>query len=185
MANVSKEQAESSVKTLLEFLGEDPKREGLLKTPHRVTKALLEMTAGYHEDPRQILSTTFSDRIDEMIVVRDIQFYSLCEHHMLPFFGAATIGYIPRDRVVGLSKISRLVHCFSRRLQVQERLTQQIANAMMEHLSPLGVGVLMRAKHTCMEMRGVRTSGEMKTSCLLGSFREIEATRAEFLAFRT
>lgn len=175
-------EAEEAVKTLLLHLGEDANREGLMKTPHRVVKALKELTSGYSQDPKAILSTMFSERCDEMVVVRNIPFWSLCEHHMLPFHGSATVGYLPKEKIVGLSKIGRLVHCFARRLQVQERLTQQIAHAIMDHTQPHGVGVVMTALHTCMAMRGVKSPGEMKTSCLLGSFRTDPATRAEFLA---
>lgn len=177
-------KAEESIKTILEFIGEDPSREGLKKTPYRVAKSYLELTEGYQEDPSEILSTTFSQACDEMIVVRDIKFWSLCEHHLLPFHGTAVVGYLPKDRIVGLSKIGRVVHCFSRRLQVQENLTSQIANSIMEHLQPHGVGVIIKANHQCMAMRGVRTPAEMVTSCLLGAFRD-PATRAEFLGFRS
>lgn len=177
-------EAEKSVAELLRFVGENPEREGLRKTPHRVAKSLKELTSGYSEDPKVILSTTFEDASDEMVVVRDIQFWSLCEHHMLPFHGSVTVGYIPKGRIVGLSKIGRLVHCFARRLQVQERMTRQIANAMMEHLQPVGIGVIVKAMHTCMAMRGVKTPAEMMTSCVLGVFRTDATTRAEFLALR-
>jgi GTP cyclohydrolase I len=177
-------EAEKAVEILLRHIGEDPKREGLKRTPHRVAKALKEMTFGYEQSPKEILSTTFSDVCDEMVIVRDIRFWSLCEHHMLPFHGIATVGYLPKNKIVGLSKIGRLVHCFSRRLQVQERLTQEIANALMENLKPHGVGVIIKATHLCMEMRGVKTPAEMVTSCLLGQFREV-GTRAEFLSMRT
>ncbi len=186
MAEISKEdfkKTEDSVTQILKFIGEDPEREGLKKTPYRVAKSYVELCSGYAEDPAKILSTTFSDSCDEMVVVRDIRFWSLCEHHMLPFHGVATIGYLPKDRIVGLSKIGRLVHCFARRLQVQERMTQQIANSIMENLNPHGVGVILKATHLCMEMRGVRTSAEMVTSCLLGQFRDA-ITREEFLAMK-
>ncbi len=173
--------AEEAVRQLIHFVGENPDREGLMKTPHRVAKAYREMTSGYAEDPQKILSTTFSDRCDEMVVVRQIRFWSLCEHHMLPFHGYATVGYLPKDKIVGLSKIGRLVHCFARRLQVQERLTLDIANSLMEHLHPLGVGVVVRATHLCMEMRGVKSPAEMVTSCMLGAFRD-GTTRSEFLS---
>lgn len=179
---MEKAQAEESVRNILKFIGEDPSREGLIKTPHRVVKAFQELTEGYSQDPKQILSTTFSAEYDEMVVVKKIQFWSLCEHHLLPFHGTATVGYLPRDRVVGLSKIGRLVHCFSKRLQIQEQMTQQIAHAMMEHLNPRGVGVIVEATHQCMAMRGVKTPAVMTTSCLLGEFRKPE-TRAEFLGF--
>jgi len=172
---------EDTVVRQLEFIGEDPLREGLAETPKRVIKALKEMTKGYQENPRQILSKVFTEAYDEMIVLKDIEFWSLCEHHMLPFHGTATIGYIPAGKIVGISKLARLVHCFSRRLQVQERLTQEIANAMMDALKPLGVGVVLKAGHLCMACRGVRTPAEMVTSCLLGVFRD--KARNEFLRF--
>ena len=176
-------RGEAAVAEILKLIGEDPARDGLKKTPHRVVKAYLELTQGYHQNPSDILSTTFEERCDEMVVVRDIRFWSLCEHHMLPFHGAVTVGYLPKDKIVGLSKIGRLVHCFARRLQVQERFTEQIAHSMMEHLRPHGVGVLVKATHLCMEMRGVKSPAEMQTSCLLGAFRD-PATRHEFLSFR-
>jgi GTP cyclohydrolase IA len=172
---------EDTVVRQLEFIGEDPLREGLKETPKRVIKAFKEMTAGYQENPRQILSKVFTEAYDEMIVLKGIEFWSLCEHHMLPFHGTATIGYIPAGKIVGISKLARLVHCFSRRLQVQERLTQEIANAMMDALKPLGVGVVLKAGHLCMACRGVRTPAEMVTSCLLGVFRD--KARNEFLRF--
>jgi len=181
--NLYMDKDTENVKNLLRFIGEDPGRPGLLDTPKRVLRSLEELTSGYKDDPAQILSTTFEDTYNEMIVVRNIRFWSLCEHHMLPFHGTATVGYLPKGRIVGLSKISRLVHCFSKRLQVQERLTQQIANSIMTNLSPHGVGVIVSANHSCMEMRGVKTAGEMMTSCLLGAFLE-PATRSEFLALR-
>ncbi|MBN8553912.1 MAG: GTP cyclohydrolase I FolE [Deltaproteobacteria bacterium] len=181
--NHATDSAEAAVKELIKLIGEDTNREGLKRTPHRVVKSLLELTSGYNLDPKSILSTTFTEKCNEMVVVRNIQFWSLCEHHMLPFHGTATVGYLPKDRIVGLSKIGRLVHCFARRLQVQERMTEEIANALQENLSPYGVGVIVRATHTCMEMRGVKTAAEMMTSCLLGQFRE-PATRSEFLALR-
>lgn len=174
---------EPAVVSLLKLIGEDPAREGLAKTPHRVVKSLLELTSGYHQDPKKILATTFTEACNEMVIVRDIRFWSLCEHHMLPFHGSATVGYLPKDKIVGLSKIGRLVHCYARRLQVQERMTEQIANSLMEHLKPHGVGVVIKATHLCMEMRGAKTPAEMMTSCLLGDFRE-PATRAEFLNLR-
>jgi GTP cyclohydrolase I len=176
-------KSEEAVRQLLRHIGENPEREGLKRTPQRVVRALKEMTSGYAMNPKEILSTTFSDPCDEMVVVRDIRFWSLCEHHMLPFHGIATVGYLPKERIIGLSKIGRLVHCFARRLQVQERLTQEIANALMENLKPSGVGVIVKATHLCMEMRGVKTPAEMLTSCLLGQFREL-STRSEFLSMR-
>ncbi len=183
MSKVTKEQAEAAVSQLLLYIGEDPQREGLKKTPHRVSNAFLELTEGYRQNPGEILSTTFSAAYSDMVVVRDIEFWSLCEHHLLPFHGSVTVGYLPKGRVVGLSKIGRLVQCFSRRLQVQEKMTQQIATAMMEHLQPLGVGVIVKASHQCMAMRGVKSPAEMVTSSLMGQFLE-PATRNEFLSFR-
>lgn len=180
----SSKVAEESVRNLIRWVGEDPTREGLVKTPHRVVKAYRELTEGYSQSPKDILSTTFTQKTDEMIVVKDIEFWSLCEHHMLPFNGRVTVGYLPTDRIVGLSKIGRLVHCFARRLQVQERLTEEIAHSMMEHLNPRGVGVIIKARHSCMSMRGVKTPGVMMTSCLLGQFRSDVATRTEFLSLR-
>lgn len=169
-----------AVRDLLVLIGEDHGREGLQDTPARVIRAWLELTAGYEQDPAKILATTFAERADEMVLVRDVPFASVCEHHMLPFHGTVTVGYLPRDRVVGLSKIPRLIECFARRLQVQERMTTQIADAMMEHLQPLGVGVLVTGYHSCMAMRGVQKHGEMVTSSLLGKFRD--EARAEFLS---
>jgi len=155
--------------------------EVLKNTPARFVKAFGELTAGYDCDPRRILSKTFDVPYDEMVVVRAIPFWSLCEHHLLPFSGTATVGYIPGKRVVGLSKIPRLVECFARRLQVQERLTKEIADAIRIHLQPAGVGVLVRGTHSCMAMRGVKAAGEMVTSCLLGVIREKAEARSEFL----
>lgn len=179
----TEEQAAEAVRTLLSYVGEDPAREGLLDTPRRVVHAWDEVTAGYGQSPEDILATDFDkDGYDEMVVCRGIEFCSCCEHHMLPFTGVAHVGYIPRRRVVGLSKMARLVDCFARRLQIQERLTQQVADAMMKHLSPLGVGVVVQAKHSCMSCRGVmKQQSEMVTASLLGVFRKPEV-RAEFLA---
>lgn len=172
-----------SVRRLLEFIGEDPTRDGLRDTPARVVKALGEMTAGYGQSPGAILSTCFDvEECDEMVVVRAIPFVSLCEHHMLPFTGTATIGYIPDGRVVGLSKLARLVDIFARRLQVQERMTIQIADAIGDHLSPRGVGVVIRATHSCMSARGVGKTAEMVTSRLRGAILEVPQARAEFMA---
>lgn len=174
--------AESAARELLSFVGEDVGREGLQDTPARYVKALAELTEGYDMDPAAILSTTFDVSYDEMIVVRDIEFMSLCEHHVLPFSGHVTVGYVPVDRVVGLSKIPRLIEAFSRRLQIQERMTHQIAHAMWTHLNPLGVGVVVTAQHSCMAMRGVRKRGEMVTSSMLGILRDNPEARAELLA---
>jgi GTP cyclohydrolase IA len=170
------------VRSLLKAIGEDPDRAGLRETPARVWRAMREMTKGYWENPVEILRTTFDETCNEMVVVRGIDFTSLCEHHLLPFVGSAVVGYLPNGHVVGLSKIPRLVDCFARRLQVQERMTIQIATAMMECLNPLGVGVILTAKHACTGCRGVRkANAEMITSSLLGAFREDERTRSEFL----
>lgn len=176
---------EENVRRLLQHIGEDPSREGLVDTPKRVVKALTEMTAGYRLDPAEVLGTTFSDTCDEMIVVSPIEFTSMCEHHMLPFTGRATVGYVPAERVVGLSKLPRLVDLFAHRLQIQERMTNQIADAIEEHLRPRGVGVILSAHHTCMSCRGVRKQGtQMTTSALRGYMKDDPKARAEFLAFR-
>lgn len=174
----------AAVETLLRGIGEDPDREGLEDTPKRYVKALLELTEGYREDPAQILETQFDVPYDQMVVVSGIEFTSLCEHHILPFTGKAVVGYIPRDRVVGLSKIARVVHVFARRLQVQERLTQQIAEAIQEHVEPIGVGVVVTATHQCMTIRGAKEDmdAKMTTSALLGVMRDSPDARAEFLA---
>lgn len=174
---------EDAVKDLLEYIGEDTEREGLRGTPSRVVRALHEMTSGYEVDVEQVLSTVFEDPCDEMVVVTGIMFNSLCEHHMLPFSGTAVVGYIPDGRVVGLSKIPRVVEAYARRLQVQERMTTQIAEALWDHLKPQGVGVIVKAHHSCMGLRGVKQShGQMVTSALRGAMKDEADTRAEFLA---
>lgn len=171
----------STVTRQLEFLGEDPCREGLRDTPRRVIAALQELTVGYKEDVSKHLRVTFAEPCDQLIVVRDIPFFSLCEHHLLPFYGTVSVGYIPQDnRVVGLSKIPRLVRAITRRLQTQERVVHQIAHAIEDALSPLGVGVVARGFHTCMAMRGIESQGHMLTSCLLGALRT--TARGEFFA---
>ena len=173
--------AEKAVVTLLRFIGEDPSRDGLADTPSRVVKAWREMTAGYDEDPAEILSRTFEETSDEMIILRGISFYSTCEHHLLPFRGEAQVGYLP-GRVVGISKLARLVNCFARRLQIQERMTRQIAEAIETHLDAKGVGVVLRAHHLCMGCRGVKQEEtEMITSSMLGKLRRDPSTRSEFL----
>lgn len=173
---------EATAELLLVQLGENVHREGLRHTPERVARAWRELTEGYDQDPAEILDTTFDvGPYDQMVVVRDIEFWSLCEHHLLPFHGTACVGYLPGERVVGLSKIGRLVQCFARRLQVQERMTQQVAEAMETTLKPLGVGVIIRASHTCMAMRGAKLDADMLTSALLGRFRDDAVMRAEFL----
>ena len=171
------------VESLLVELGEDPDRQGLKATPDRVAKALRELTDGYDIKPEDVVADAIFDQdYDEMVVVKDIAFYSLCEHHMLPFFGHVHVGYLPKGKVIGLSKIARLVEVFSRRLQIQEQLTRQIAEAINGTLAPKGVGVVVEARHLCMEMRGVETpGGHMMTSCMLGTFRRDPRTRAEFL----
>jgi len=174
----------AAVRHILEEIGEDPSREGLEKTPARVRRMYRELTRGYHVDPDRLINNALFDvAYSEMVVVRGIEFYSLCEHHLLPFYGTAAVAYIPDGRVIGLSKIPRIVEMFARRLQVQERMTAQIAEFLMERLHPQGVGVVMEATHLCTVMRGVGKQGTvMTTSHVLGIFRSNEKTRAEFLA---
>ena len=174
---------ERLVRDLLKEIGEDPNREGLERTPARVAKALRVLTAGYEQDARRVLNEAlFTEEYDEMVVVKDIDFYSLCEHHLLPFFGKCHIAYMPSRKIVGLSKIARLVEMFSRRLQVQERMTTQIAQTIDEVLQPRGVAVVMEALHMCMLMRGVeKQNSKAVTSAMLGAFRENAGTRAEFM----
>ena len=174
---------ERIVRDLLVELGEDPEREGLRRTPTRVMRALEFLTEGYRQDVDEIFNDAFFEEdYDEMVVVRDIEFYSLCEHHLLPFFGKAHVAYIPDRRIVGLSKIPRLVDLFARRLQVQERMTKEIADTMMEKLSPRGAAVVIEARHLCMVMRGVeKQHSYMTTSHMLGAFREAQSTRMEFM----
>jgi GTP cyclohydrolase IA len=171
------------ITTLLRDLGEDPEREGLLNTPRRVEKALAFLTSGYRADIDQVLNgALFTVDYSEMVIVKDIDFYSLCEHHLLPFFGKCHVAYIPSNKVIGLSKIPRLVDVFSRRLQVQERLTSQIADTICEKISPLGVAVVMEATHLCMAMRGVEKQNSCAvTSAMIGTFRDNARTRFEFL----
>jgi GTP cyclohydrolase I len=172
------------VATLLRRLGEDPEREGLRDTPRRVRESLSFLTQGYQVTPEEAVGTAlFAEEYDQLVLVRDIEFSSLCEHHLLPFFGTVHIGYLPAGRIVGLSKLPRLVDVFARRLQVQERLTRQLAETIQRLVTPLGVGVLIEAHHLCMQMRGVqRRESSTVTSCLLGAFRDDARTRAEFLA---
>jgi GTP cyclohydrolase I len=176
-----REHVEEAVRTLLHWVGEDPTRPGLERTPARVARALREMTEGCQQDPKKILGTVFEEEYDEMVVVRDIPYSSLCQHHLMPFSGTCDVAYIPRGKLVGLSKLPRLVHCFARRLQVQERMTHQIAGALEEVLEPLGVGVVVRGRHSCCEHRGVRSRNEMITSDLRGVLRTKSEARAEFL----
>jgi GTP cyclohydrolase IA len=172
------------MRQILALIGEDPKREGLRKTPERFEKALCFLTSGYRQDARKILSKAmFSVAYDEMVVVKDIELFSLCEHHLLPFFGKCHVAYIPSKRVIGLSKIARLVNMYARRLQIQERLTHQIADALEKGLSPEGVGVVIEARHLCMVMRGVeKQNSQAVTSAMLGAFRSNKQTRDEFLS---
>jgi GTP cyclohydrolase IA len=172
------------VRTMIAMLGEDPRREGLRRTPERFERALRYLTSGYHQDPQKILNNAmFSVGYDQMVVVKDIELFSLCEHHMLPFLGKCHVAYLPDKKVVGLSKIPRLVNMFSRRLQIQERLTSQIAEAIQTGIQPLGVGVVIEARHLCMIMRGVeKQHSEAVTSAMLGAFRDNQNTREEFLA---
>jgi GTP cyclohydrolase I len=178
------EDVRGQVRQILASLGEDPDREGLLKTPERVEKALRFLTRGYAQDAEQVLNRAlFSVSYDEMVILKDIDVFSLCEHHLLPFFGTAHVAYIPDGKVVGLSKIPRLVDMFARRLQVQERLTVEIAEAIHDKVKPRGVGVVIEAMHFCMMMRGVEKQHSVAvTSCMLGAFRDQRETRDEFLA---
>jgi len=174
---------EDLVLNVLHEIGEDPKRDGLVRTPHRVAKAYRHLTSGYGVDIDKLLNGALFEVIyDEMVIVKDIELYSLCEHHMLPFYGKAHVAYLPNRKVVGLSKIPRIVDAFARRLQVQERLTQQIAETLMEKIAPQGVGVVIEARHLCMMMRGVeKQNSTAVTSAMLGTFRDCKETRDEFL----
>ena len=172
------------MREIIKLVGEDNNREGLRKTPERFEKALKFLTSGYHQNADHVLNgATFSVSYDEMVVVKDIEFFSLCEHHLLPFFGKCHVAYLPNKRVLGLSKVARLVNMFARRLQIQERLTIQIAEAIQEKISPEGVGVIIEARHLCMQMRGVeKQHGQAVTSAMLGGFRHNKQTRDEFLS---
>jgi len=172
------------VKELLVELGEDPAREGLVKTPERVAKSLSYLTRGYRQNLRKVVNgAKFTSGTNHMVILKDIELYSLCEHHLLPFYGTCAIGYISKGKVLGVSKLARIVDMFARRLQIQERLTEQIADAIMQEVDAEGVGVVIRAKHLCMMMRGVeKQNSEMTTSAVLGSFRTDEKVRAEFLS---
>jgi GTP cyclohydrolase I len=174
----------AQMREVLKQLGEDPAREGLLKTPERYERALRYITSGYNTNLREVVNgALFHVKCDEMVVMKDIEFFSTCEHHLLPFFGKMNIAYLPKDKVIGLSKIPRIVDMFARRLQLQERLTQEVAEAIAEVISPRGVGVLCEAQHFCMMMRGVEKQGSLTvTSTMLGSFRTRKATRDEFLS---
>jgi GTP cyclohydrolase I len=176
-------QMAAHYKEILRLLGEDPSREGLVKTPERVAKAMAFMTKGYSEDPREILSSAmFREEYRQMVLVKDIEIYSMCEHHMLPFIGKAHVAYIPDGYITGLSKIARVVECFARRLQVQERLTVQIRDCIQEVLNPMGVAVVIEAQHTCMQMRGVQKQNSVTTtSAFTGVFLSQHRTREEFI----
>jgi GTP cyclohydrolase I len=181
----SGDELAETVATLLEQLVENPDREGLLETPRRVAESLRYLTEGYSADPSTVVGDALFalDGYDDMVLVKDIAFYSMCEHHLLPFFGRVHIGYVPEGRIVGLSKLPRLVDMYSRRLQVQERMTREIAEAIDTVVTPRGVGVVVEGRHLCMEMRGVeKESSQTVTSCMLGVFRDDQRTRAEFLS---
>lgn len=180
---IDKKKIIDSVSKILSAIGEDPEREGLIRTPHRVANAYEEILSGYTTVPSKLINgALFTVDYDEMVVVKDIEFYSLCEHHMLPFFGHAHVAYLPRHKVIGLSKIPRIVDMFAHRLQVQERMTQQIANFIQESINPLGVGVVIEGQHLCMMMRGIKKEqASMTTSAMLGGFRTRLETRMEFL----
>lgn len=181
MKNETEQKAKDGIIALFTLIGEDKTRDGLKKTPERFVKAMREMTSGYEETPEEILSTVFEEECDEMIILRQIEFQSLCEHHLLPFCGFCTIAYIP-GKLVGISKLARLVRCFAKRLQIQERMTNQIANAIEEHLDAAGVGVFVSAKHCCMMCRGINIqSSEMVTSALRGVMKSEGNARTEFL----
>lgn len=171
------------IRELLVKLGEDPEREGLLKTPERVEESLKFLTEGYRQDPKKLIEdSVYSDKHEEMVLVKDIPLYSLCEHHLLPFIGKCHVAYLPTGKVIGLSKIARIVDMFARRLQIQENLTKQIADSLMDIIQPSGVGVIIEAKHLCMMMRGVeKQNSSMTTSMMLGSFRKDDRTRSEFV----
>jgi GTP cyclohydrolase I len=179
-----KESIAELMRKVIAQIGEDPEREGLRKTPERFEKAFKFLTSGYNQNLDSVLNgATFSVTYDEMVVVKDIEFFSLCEHHLLPFFGKAHVAYLPGKRVLGLSKIARLVNMYARRLQIQERMTSQIAEALSEKICPEGVGVIIEARHLCMQMRGVeKQHGQAVTSAMLGSFRHNKQTRDEFLS---
>ena len=181
---VENEKIADLTKLLLKEIGEDPNREGLIKTPSRVSKAWSFFSRGYNQNVDEIINNAiFNEDAKDMVVVRDVEFFSLCEHHLIPFFGKAHVAYIPNGKVVGLSKIPRIIDMFSRRLQVQERLTRQIAETIQDVLEPIGVAVIMEGQHMCMQMRGVEKQNSLTTtSSMLGKFRQSDRTRAEFLS---
>ena len=178
------ESIEKYAKGLLKEIGEDSEREGLAKTPSRVVQLWKDLTVGYKENPDEIIKNSlFETELEDMVLVRDISFYSMCEHHLVPFFGKVHVAYLPNKKIVGISKIAKLVDVFSKRLQVQERLTHEVAETLMKALNPVGVAVVVSARHLCMEMRGIEKVGsEIVTSAMLGAFRKNPATRAEFLS---
>ena len=178
------EKIELIISDLLKEIGEDSEREGLIKTPHRVAKSWMTFAQGYKQTPEEVVGdAVFNEKCDEIVAVKDIDFFSLCEHHLLPFKGVAHVGYLPKEKIIGLSKIPRIVDIYARRLQVQERLTQQVADALQDVLSPKGVAVVIEAEHLCMQMRGVeKKSSFMITSAVRGAFRESNKTREEFLS---
>ncbi len=182
--NAGKESIADLVRKMIVLIGEDPNREGLRKTPERFEQALRFLTSGYEQNEDKLLNgATFSVSYDEMVIVKDIEFFSLCEHHLLPFFGRVHIAYLPNKKVIGLSKVARLVNMYARRLQIQERMTSQIAQALEDKMEPQGVGVIVDARHLCMQMRGVeKQHGKAITSAMLGAFRHNKQTRDEFLA---
>lgn len=180
---MNQDSLQESVHQILVGIGEDPDREGLAKTPERVSRALRFLAKGYAEDPKTVINgALFTEDYQEMIVLKDLDFFSLCEHHILPFYGKAHVAYIPQNRIVGISKLARLVEVYARRLQVQERMTTQIANILMGELDPLGVAVVLEAEHLCMRMRGVeKQNSVVLTSAMLGAFRSQQETRQEFM----
>ena len=182
-SEVTDKEAEEAFKTILKWIGENPDREGLLNTPLRVAKAWDFLSKGYRQDINELINNAiFEEKYDQMVVVKDIEFYSMCEHHLLPFFGVAHVAYIPNGKIIGLSKIPRILDVFARRLQVQERMTQEVGNMLEEKLSPKGVAVVVEGQHMCMQMRGVQNKNSYaSTSHMLGIFREDSKTRKEFL----
>jgi GTP cyclohydrolase I len=182
-AGIDQDRITAAVREILLAIGEDPDREGLLDTPQRVARMYAELCSGLHQDPRALLRKTFTQKYDEMVLEKDIGFASLCEHHLLPFLGKAHVAYLPNGRIVGLSKLARVVELLSKRPQVQERMTEEIADLLMEELEPRGVGVILEASHTCMTIRGIRKADSLcVTSAMRGAFKENQSTRAELMA---
>jgi GTP cyclohydrolase I len=180
---VDQPRIRAAVREILLAIGEDPDREGLVDTPDRVARAYVELFSGMHKDPRLLLKKTFTQKYDEMVIEKNIAFESMCEHHLLPFLGKAHIAYLPKGKIIGLSKLARVVELFSKRPQVQERMTEEIADLLMEELEPHGVGVILEASHTCMTIRGIRKTDSLcKTHAMRGAFKELESTRAELMA---